>query len=200
MPMRDVILYGALGAQFGQRHRFDVAHPAEAIRALSVNFAGFDDALREYHPGFHVLVGDATSTTLDDLRCPLDSTAPIRIVPAIAGAKSALGAILLGATLLAAAFFMPAAIGGLALFGSTTVASLATTIGFGMVMGGVTQLLSPQPKMAGSGDTSTGKGSNVFTGAANTTAQGGPVPVPYGRMIFGSVVGSMGITVGELPT
>ncbi len=44
------------------------------------------------------------------------------------------------------------------------------------------------------------RNSYVFNGAVNVTTQGGPVPVGYGRMIVGSVVASMGITVRELPT
>ena len=193
MPMRDVILYGALRERFGRLHRFDVGSPAEAIRALSVNFDGFSDALHDYQPGFHILVGERSIDAADDLQSPFDRTATIRIVPAIAGAKSALGAILLGATLIAASFLMPAAIGAITLFGSTTV-------GLGLALGGVTQLLSPQPKAPIAGDTSTGTQSNIFDGAANTTQQGGPIPVAYGKMIFGSVVASTGVSIRELPT
>jgi len=41
--------------------------------------------------------------------------------------------------------------------------------------------------------------SYVFNGAVNTTAQGHPVPVGYGRMIVGSAVISAGIDVDEIP-
>ncbi len=201
MPMREVKLYGELGRRFGRLHRFDVATPAEAIRALCANFKGFEQALDAYRPGFHVLVGQRDAAASDDaLQDPFDRTAPIKIIPAFAGAKSGWMSIILGAALIAAAFFMPAAIGGLSLFGTTTVASLAGTIGFGLALGGVAQLLSPTPSSPTNAENGESRNSYVFNGAVNVTTQGGPVPVGYGRMIVGSVVASMGITVRELPT
>lgn len=199
--MRDVILYGELGRQFGRHHRFDVASPAEAIRALVANHPTFERVLLDHKPGFHVLVGATDAGTSDDaLRAPFGHNEPIKIVPVVAGGKSAWASILLGAALLAAAFFMPAALGGMTLFGTTTVASLAGTIGFSLVLGGVAQLLSPQPKTSAASNGDDTGTSYVFNGAVNVNSPGGPVPVGYGRMIIGSVVASMGITVRELPT
>ena len=43
------------------------------------------------------------------------------------------------------------------------------------------------------------KPSYSFNGAVNTTAQGHPVPVGYGRLVVGSAVISAGIDVDEVP-
>ena len=41
--------------------------------------------------------------------------------------------------------------------------------------------------------------SYTFSGPVNTTAQGQPVPVGYGRLIVGGAVISAGITTEEIP-
>jgi predicted phage tail protein len=67
-----------------------------------------------------------------------------------------------------------------------------TTIGYGMIVGGVVQMLTPVPK--GTKNKSVdNEPSYVFNGAVNTQAQGNPVPLLYGRMIVGSAVISAGI-------
>jgi predicted phage tail protein len=66
-------------------------------------------------------------------------------------------------------------------------------VGVAITLGGIVQLLSPQAKLAedsNNGDTAT---SYVFSSAVNTTAQGNPVPLLYGRMTVGSAVISAGI-------
>ena len=40
--------------------------------------------------------------------------------------------------------------------------------------------------------------STYFDGAVNTTAQGHPVPIGYGKLIVGSAVISAGLTVEEV--
>lgn len=55
------------------------------------------------------------------------------------------------------------------------------------------QLISPQMKGLSAKDSAENKPSYNFNGAVNTTAQGNPVPLGYGRMIIGSAVISAGI-------
>jgi predicted phage tail protein len=73
-------------------------------------------------------------------------------------------------------------------------------IGWGMIVGGVAQLIAPNTSMAESGppDRPDSKPSSAFDGAVNTAAQGNPVPACYGRMIVGSQVISAGMTVEQL--
>jgi predicted phage tail protein len=195
MPLREVRLYGELGRRFGRLHRFDVATAGEAVRALMANFPGFEKALADYAPGWHVLAGADDVAAPERLHDPAAGT--IKIIPAVAGAKSGWMGVILGVVLIAAAIFMPATIGAISLWGSTTVAGLVGTIGVGMALGGIAQLLSPQPKYQAGSDAEK-KQSYVFSGPVNTTQQGVPVPLVYGRMTVGSAVVSMGLSTRDI--
>jgi predicted phage tail protein len=198
--MRTVRLYGELGRRFGRSHQLDVATPAEAVRALVVNHPGFEQALRDHPHGFHVLAGRDDRGTVVGLRLPAGEAESIRIIPAVAGGKSAFGRILVGALLIGAAFFTGvASLGAGGLVFSGLAGQLAVGIGASLVLGGVSQLLAPTPKYQAASDDDT-QPSYVFSGPTNTSAQGTAVPVGYGRFIVGSSVVSLGLTVQELPT
>ena len=189
--MKTVILYGHLGKKFGKVHRFDVRNAREAISALRANFEDFaPHVLAHNEPGYHILVdGEKQGRDVDQLNWPAEEK--IKIVPAVVGAKGGLGALILGAALIVAA---PYAAGWLlqntAMVGlSVGIATYAPTIGWALVAAGVSQMLSPSPK---SQSTET-KTSYAFNGPANTTTQGQPVPVCYGRLIVGSCVVSGGM-------
>jgi predicted phage tail protein len=190
-----VLLYGHLGKRFGHRHEYDVRSPAEAVRALSVTLEGFRAYLIEHSsPGYRVLVGN-TPRTLETIAYPAD--AAIKIVPVTAGAggvKSViLGAALIGVGILtggAGLTFSSAWAAG----GVTFAGYLSTTVGMALTIGGVVQMLAPQPKAQ---DPVENKPSYVFDGPVNTTAQGNPVPVCYGRLIVGSHVISAGMFAEE---
>ncbi|MEN5288529.1 tail assembly protein, partial [Stenotrophomonas lactitubi] len=67
-----------------------------------------------------------------------------------------------------------------------------------MVLGGVAQMLAPQPKGLGAKDSAENTPNYSMNGAVNTQAQGNPVPVAYGGhdtkgMFVGSAVISGGI-------
>lgn len=199
--MRTVLLYGHLGKRFGRRHRYDVRTPAEAVRALCATLNGFRAYMIEHsRPGYRVLVG-REPRTLQTLAYPADGA--IKIVPVTAGAGNGFGQIILGAALIGfgvltggASLTLSAAwsAGGLAFLGY-----LATNIGVSLVLGGVAQMLAPQPKMQGPADRPENKPSYAFDGPVNTLAQGNPVPVCYGRLIVGSQVISAGIAAEEYP-
>ena len=65
--------------------------------------------------------------------------------------------------------------------------------GLAMLAGDVIQMLSPQAKGLGTQDSPNNRPSYSFNGAVNTSVQGNPVPLLYGRMIVGSAVISAGI-------
>lgn len=191
--LKTVILSGELGRKYGRRHRFAIESPAEAVRALCANFKDFKTHLIESDKrgvGYRVLVGGADQKP-EDFHHP-SSRAEIRIVPVIGGRKSGIWQVVAGAALIAASFFIP----GGEIVAGLTYSSLAFSVGVSLALGGVAQMLAPQPK------TSAGKNqaSYEFSGPVNTTAQGVPVPVGYGRLIVGSAVVSAGITVDQVPT
>lgn len=192
--MKTIRLYGALGEQFGRVWRLDVKSPAEAIRALCSQLKGFRQHLQQNSaPGFRVLV-DTAPRDERELRLPSSATT-FRIVPVVQGAGRGLGSIILGAVLIWASsgtYGWGEALGG-------TLAGAMTSVGWSLVIGGVTQALSKPPSTgAESVERPDNKPSYAFDGAVNTAAQGNPVSVPYGELIVGSQVGSAGLSTEQV--
>lgn len=193
--LRDVRLYGKLGAQFGRVHRLAVANTAEAIRALCVVLPGFEQALvssEERGIRYACFLGKRNIGE-DEIRVPPGDDV-IRIAPILAGAKQGgLFQTLLGAALIVAAFYMPASI-ALPLGAKGAIAApMMLSMGVSMALGGVVQMLSPQQRGLSAKDGPDNGASYNFNGPVNTSAQGNSVPVLYGRMICGSAVISAGI-------
>ncbi|EMY3412366.1 tail assembly protein, partial [Escherichia coli] len=121
---------------------------------------------------------------------PLANGAVIHIVPRLAGAKS--GGIfqaVLGAALIATAIWMP----GLSIVASNLMFSL----GAGMVLGGVAQMLAPKAKTPKVSATDNGKQNTYFSSLDNMVAQGNVLPVLYGEMRVGSRVASQEISTAD---
>jgi predicted phage tail protein len=194
--MAKVRLLGELGKRFGRHHEFDVSSAAEAIRALCANFPNFERELvssGERGVGYKVLAGH-DELNLKALHDP-SGKAAITIAPVVSGAGGdGLGQILLGAALIAVSWWNPM---GWAAAGSFLSQATLYSVGTSMMLGGVAQMIAPTP--SASAPTEVNKQpSYTFNGAVNTTAQGHPVPVGYGRMIVGSAVISAGIDVDEI--
>ena len=68
-----------------------------------------------------------------------------------------------------------------------------------ILLGELGRSFAPTPKATEPSERPENKPSYSFNGAVNTTAQGHPVPVGYGRLIVGSAVISAGIDVDEIP-
>lgn len=193
--MKTIILLGELGKRYGRKHMLDVKSPAEAVRALCANFkdfAAFVSASADRNVGYRVL-NKREEVGEDELHNPASQR--ITIAPVVAGAGGTVGKILLGAAMIAASFLVPG-LAAVTLFGSTTLATVAFSVGVSLALGGIAQMLAPQPKFDGPQEEQ--QPSYVFNGAVNTTAQGQPVPVGYGRMIVGSAVISAGISVEDI--
>lgn len=193
--MKTIILLGELGKRYGRKHLLDVKSPAEAVRALCANFkdfAAFVSASSDRNVGYRVL-NKRDEVGEDELHNPASQR--ITIAPVVAGAGGTVGKILLGAALIAASFLVPG-LAAVTLFGTTTLATVAFSVGVSLALGGVAQMLAPQPKFEGPQEEQ--QPSYVFNGAVNTSAQGQPVPVGYGRMIVGSAVISAGISVEDI--
>ncbi len=187
--LREVRLYGRLGAKFGRIHMLAVGSAAEAIRALCVLLPGFERALADSdaHGVRYACFLGKRNIGEDDMRHPVGQES-IRIAPILAGAKRAgLFQTILGAAILVVSALTYNA------YGATAGWAMMTGMGVSMALGGVTQLLSPQQRGLSAQDSPENGASYQFNGAVNTTAQGNPVPVLYGRMIVGSAVISAGI-------
>jgi len=202
--MKVVKVYGALRKKLGQcRFEFDVATPAQAIKALCVNFPGLDKWLVDSEKdgvGYRVAVSKEKITEQDmsALFMPFSEKEVFSITPVIAGAGRGLGSILLGVGLIAASIFIP---GSTVIFG-TTFGKISLGIGlFGgsLVLQGIAQAISPQPGVP-EFDESPQLESFSFSNVVNTSRQGLPVPIAYGRVFVGSAIISSGTDVDEVRT
>ncbi len=187
--LREIRLYGRLGARFGRIHMLAVSSAAEAIRALCVLVPGFERALADSdaHGVRYACFLGKRNIGEDDLHELVGDDA-IRIAPVIAGAKRA-G---LFQTILGAAILVVSAVtyNG---YGATAGWAMMTGMGASLALGGASQLLSSQQRGLSAQDSPENGASYNFNGAVNTSAQGNPVPLLYGRMIVGSAVISAGI-------
>jgi predicted phage tail protein len=194
MAMTKVMLYGHLRKEFGKQFEFDINTPAEAVRALKANCRGFYSALLKHKPGYHVFVGTETIST-DKFDHPVREV--IRIVPVVAGAGklNPLLLIVAAVAIIASAGALATLAGSAFTLSAGTVASLTGTlgqIGASLAIMGVSALFASAPRKEDDA-----KPSYIFSGAENTAAQGGCVPVGYGRMKVGSVTLSAGLYVGQ---
>ncbi len=178
--MKTIKLYGEMGKRFGREFELDVQTPAEAIRALCCQVRGFKSYLHAHaKDAFKIFVGGRNSS--EELHFPSSDKEIIHIAPVVQGA-GAVGRIVIGAIMVIVGTFVPGM-------------QWMVPMGWSLVIGGVIQLLSPTPK------TDSGMGSEDplhrpsynFNGPVNTTAQGHPVPLAYGKVICGSAVISAGL-------
>lgn len=225
---KEIRLYGPLAKFIGQRKFLaEISSAGEAVRMLLANFPGLERHMADQH--YKVIV-DNYESDLDEIHYPASQT--IKIVPVLGGAGSGTGKILAGVALIATAILIGPAAGGFlglgAGLGGATGAGAAISmglvggafatavgaVGVALVLGGVSQLLSPTPQLGqigpantslGGGRSTTTEGTEMdpqesysFSGIQNTSRQGTPVPVVYGETIVGSVVISAGIDVDTI--
>ncbi|EOI5777194.1 tail assembly protein [Cronobacter sakazakii] len=194
--LKTVRLYGALGARFGRVHRLVIASPAEACRALSVILPGFEQYMQTAHlRGLRFAVFRGKKNIGQDELKHNSGEEDIRIAPVIAGSKR--GGVLqtiLGAVLVVGALALgPVGVGAIA--GSTAMS--IGLMGGSMMIGGVVQMLSPQPGGLASRQDPDNAPSYAFGGPVNTTAMGNPVGLLYGEREIGGAIVSAGIYTND---
>ena len=164
--MKVVKVYGALRKKLGQcRFEFEAATPAQAIKALCVNFPGLEKWLIDSEKdgvGYRVTLGkERVTDDLSPLIMPWSEKEVFSITPVIAGAGRGFGSIVAGLGLVALAVvtggssiaftgtgFAATTAGGFAAatFG-TKLAIAAGTLGLGLTFMGIAQAISPQPEV-----------------------------------------------------
>ena len=216
--MKVVKVYGALRKKLGQcRFEFEAATPAQALKALCVNFPGLEKWLIDTERdgvGYRVTIGkERVTDDLSPLVMPWSEQEVFSITPVIAGAGRGFGMIAAGIGLVALAVvtagssiaftgagFAATTAGGFAAatFG-TKLAIAAGTLGLGLTFMGIAQAISPQPEVP-QFDESAQLESFSFSNVVNTSKQGLPVPIAYGRVFVGSAIISSGTDVDEVRT
>ncbi len=216
--MKVVKVYGSLRRWLGGRCRFEfhADTPAQALKALCVNFPGLERWLIEQEGqgvGFRVSIGRerVTRENLESLGMPWSEREVFTITPVIAGAGRGTGQILAGIGLIALSFAFPGAGvfgAGMGIFGPlsagtistlTTVGSAISIMGAGLILKGVAQIISPTPELGfNTGKESARLESFSFSGIVNTSKQGLPIAIAYGRPFAGSAVISSGLDTDQL--
>jgi len=217
--MKVVKVYGALRKELGQtRFEFVADTPVEAMRALLANFARLQQWLIDSEKrgvAYRVTVGKQKvhNEDVSGLFAPWSERDVFSITPVLTGAGRGTGMILMGAALIGASFLFPGAglFGTTGLFGAggagvvgvssagvlqaTAIGTALSAIGASLVLNGIATMLSPVPKPPREASRLE---SNSFSGVVQTTRQGVPVPMAYGRLFVGSAVISAGLDIDQV--
>ncbi|MDA3585493.1 tail assembly protein [Acinetobacter baumannii] len=212
--LKTIKLYGVLGKKFGREYKLDVANTREAMRALSVQIAGFEHFMLHAHeqglrfavflkrknssnkrgkkrPAIYdhenkrLITGDNIGEEQLDMHTEADT---IHIVPRVmgAGGNNGILQLVLGAILIAASFIP----------GIGQAAQVALIgAGAGMAMGGVASMLMPKIDNTQDQNQDGNRANKGFGGAVTTVAQGNPVPILYGQREIGGFI----ISAGQYP-
>jgi predicted phage tail protein len=196
--MRTVHLHGGL-SRFGDKHVISVETVGEAVRALCVNFKGFQQELKS--GAWHIIRGPkdtGMSLDIDEAMALKLGSADIHFVPAVAGAKRSGGVLktVLGIALIAASFgtasFLAAPMFGVA--GATTWGGALGMMGLSLALGGLSMLLAPETE-----DASKDK-SYTMSGPVGNGRQGAGVPLVYGEVVAPAMMISGGLDISQMKT
>lgn len=188
---RAICCSGVLAERIGTtRIEAHVESAAEAVRLLLANFPGLESLICAHD--WKVVAG---SEEIDEtqLHHPAGSTEEIWFTPLITGSGAG-GRIVAGALLIAGSFFVP----GVALAG-IALGPVMFGIGTSLLLGGVSQLLTPKTPTARREKDPKQVRSYSMSGVQNTSRQGVPVNVPFGDCVIGGIVISAGVTTSDLP-
>lgn len=190
-PLTRVRLGGQL-RRFGKTFELAVSTPREAIKALCVLVPGFERFLvnaRSHGLEFAVF---NDRRNVGEAELGFQAQEEIRIVPVVVGSKRA-GTLqtIVGIVMIAAASIYSGGVA--AAFASEGAAGFVASMGAAMALGGVMQLLSPQPKGLSMSQAPDNTPGYAFGGARNTTASGNPVPLCVGKRRWGGAIISAAI-------
>ena len=183
--MATVRLHGHL-QRFGRVFRLEVATPAEAIRALSLQITGFRGALESGAFRVRLRRHDLTADNVEAaITGPVGERDVFHLVPVVAGAKNGgLFNVIMGAVMVVAAFYT----GGASIAAWGAMSTGLAVAGAGMMLAGAATMLSPVPKGGAGASGGDSNNNSSFSSLDNRVAQGGCVPLIYGQVMTGSVV------------
>jgi len=187
--MTTIKLSGSLARKFGRIHRrqLESGDTWEAFKALKATLVGFEEEIRRLDGmGLRFAVfRNRHNVGVDDFG--RGGVRELRIVPVIGGSKrGGLLQTIIGVAIVALAWWNP--------LGWTAGTALAVGMAGGsMALGGVIQMLSPQPNGLSMSAGPENKPSYAFGSANNTTASGNPVPICIGDRRWGGAIISASI-------
>ena len=199
--MVTIRLLGEAGRRYGRRFQLAVKTPAEAVRALCLQIPGLRQYLLESGEkgiDWRVVTDHAEGLDEDQMLWPMSKRLVLAPLPA---GRGGVGKIIAGVAIVAFAIVTA----GAGLFALGLGFSASTAIGIGaigasLIFSGVSDLLTPTPKMPnvkgglGGGSSSTSGrdrdeqlNSFAFDKSNANTVQGDVVPVLYGERIIGAL-------------
>jgi predicted phage tail protein len=206
--LRKIKLYGELAKAVGHKQFVDinVSSVAQAVSFLINNFPQLESHMANR---YYKVIANDEEVGADELHNPIGKS-DISFVPVISGSGGNFGRVLLGAALIGFSLMMP----GGGLFGNTAfgvfggpianaglyagIGTAASAIGASLVLGGVSGMLFPVPKMPEFSSEQDPRLSFSFSGTQQTSRAGTPVPIVYGEIFTGSVVISAGIDTEQV--
>ena len=197
--LRKVKLYGELAKIVGHKElEAKVDNISQSIRFLTSNFPKTEKYIA--NTNFKVLVGDYQISE-KELEDPIGKQ-DLHFVPVITGAggEGGLGRVLTGAALIGASFIPGLQAAAIGTFGGAPIAvsTVTGTLGVGLALQGVAEMLTPLPKTPDFSSEEDPRLSFNFSGTQNTSRAGTPVPIVYGEIFTGSVVISAGVDTEQV--
>lgn len=197
--LRKVKLYGELAKIVGHKElEAKVDNISQSIRFLTSNFPKTERYIA--NTNFKVLVGDYQISE-KELEDPIGKQ-DLHFVPVITGAggEGGLGRVLTGAALIGASFIPGLQAAAIGTFGGAPIAvsTVTGTLGVGLALQGVAEMLTPLPKTPDFSSEEDPRLSFNFSGTQNTSRAGTPVPIVYGEIFTGSVVISAGVDTEQV--
>ena len=208
MKLNKIKVYGKLRQDLGCSY-FEAAvrSPLEAFRFLAANFPDLEKYMSQQ---FYIIKMNGNLLAEDEL--DLQSDGVIQIIPIatgsiIKGIIAGAGALFAGGAASAAggAFFTKTIVGSLTVGG--LIGGTLTAIGTNMVIGGVTQMLSPTQQVTyptnnasdiNRNDANLKDSNYSFSGIANISRAGVTLPLVYGEILVGSVLVSNGVDTAQV--
>lgn len=174
-----VVLHGALKKLYDKPIELMGATPADIINGLCRMTKAFNPKPGVERHILQVLGYDSEAS----LHSPLKpDSAELHLMPAMLGGKSGgFFRIVIGVVLIAASFFLPA--GPLIAGFSFSLSSIAFNFGLSLVLGGLLEMLSPQPKADTTAGVKDPEASKYLGATANTVKIGTRIPIVYGEIL-----------------
>ena len=198
--LRKIKLYGHLREHTGLKEvEAYVDNVREAVNFLICNWPKLESQIVQNN--YHVLLNE-DDVGEEELFYPIGNSS-ISFIPVVEGSGK-FGRILGGAALIGLSFGVGGVFSNALTFGKGFGASFATAsfgakaafgIGAALVLGGISQMLTPTPKIPEGQQTPE---SSSFSSPLNVSIAGIPVPLVYGNAICGSIVIDTSVEVGNV--
>ena len=194
MQLKKIKVYGKLRQFLGKSYFMAaVKTPQQAMSFLMANFEGLqkhmNDQIYKIKMGGKVIAKEYLS---------MSGKGDIQIIPVATGAISIAAGFLLSGFATEVATFLVA---NTFLTSVAAVAGVFTAVGTSMIIGGITDLIAPQPSLGTPSISDIDpriRGSYSFNGIQNVNSSGVPIPIIYGLVFSGSILISSGVDTAQI--